>query len=64
MSAWTDPSLDLDGRVDALVADLDADESAAVLLGDFTPLTTRGLTALDYVDAGSGLRNVAGATAF
>ena len=64
MSAWTDPSLDLDGRVDALVADLDADESAAVLLGDFTPLTTRGLTALDYVDAGSGLRDVAGATAF
>lgn len=64
MSAWTDRALDVETRVAALVADLDEDESAAVLLGDFAPLTSRGLPAPDYVDAGSGLRDVTGATAF
>lgn len=63
-SGWLDRSLDLAARVEALLGDLDADERAAVLLGDFAPLIVRGLPAPHYVDAGSGLRDVAGATAF
>ncbi|MCA0294892.1 MAG: glycoside hydrolase family 3 C-terminal domain-containing protein [Actinobacteria bacterium] len=61
---WLDASVGLDERVAALVADLGADDLAAVALGDFAPLTGRGLPAPDYVDSGTGLRGVEGATAF
>lgn len=62
--AWLDASVGLEDRVAALVADLGEHELAAVALGDFTPLTGRGLPAPDYVDSGTGLRGVEGATAF
>ena len=62
--AWTDPSLPLEQRVRAFVEDLDAAELIAIALGDFTALSQRGLPTPRYVDAGSGLRDVPGATAF
>ncbi len=61
---WLDASADLDERVDAVLADLTPEERTVIALGDFDPLTTRGLPAPDYVDAGTGLRDVPGATAF
>ncbi|MFZ0530582.1 MAG: hypothetical protein WAL91_08610, partial [Propionicimonas sp.] len=61
---WQDPSLDLDARVAAVVADLGEDERAAIALGEFAALTDRGLPVPNYVDAGTGLRDTAGATAF
>lgn len=63
-AGWLNASLGLEERVDSLLADLTADERVAIALGDFDPLTSRGLPAPDYVDAGTGLRDVAGATAF
>lgn len=61
---WADPALDLEARVAAVVADLGPDEKVALALGDPAPLTARGVPAPHYVDAGSGLRAVDGATAF
>lgn len=54
----------LEERVDALVADLSRDDRVAIALGDFDSLVARGLPAPDYVDSGTGLRGVTGATAF
>lgn len=61
---WLDASLELEERVGALVADLSGQDKVAIALGEFDALTTRGLPAPDYVDAGTGLRDVPGATAF
>lgn len=61
---WLRRDLDLDARVDALLADLGTEGKVAVALGDGTPLQQRGVPALRYVDAGTGLRGVGGATAF
>src|SRR4051794_40807993 len=63
-AAWRDDSLDVEGRVVALLADLADDERSALALADWTPLSTRGLPFPHYVDAGSGLRGVEGATAY
>jgi beta-glucosidase len=63
-SAWLDVRLPLEERVDAFVSDLDAGERVAVALGDFDALTSRGLPVPHYVDSGTGLRDVEGATAF
>lgn len=62
--AWLDPALDVDERVDALLADLSPEEAAAVALSEWSVLESRGLPKPHYVDAGSGLRDVDGATAF
>ncbi len=62
--AWLDAGLPLEERVDAFVADLDAGERVAIALGDFEALTARGLPVPNYVDSGTGLRDVEGATAF
>lgn len=64
MGAWLDSSLDLEQRAAALVSALDATERTAVLLGDFTALTSRGVPAPHYIDSGTGLRGEVGATAF
>jgi beta-glucosidase len=61
---WLDPSGDLDRRVQALSADLADEERAALALAGWSPLQARGLPFPHYVDAGSGLRGVEGATAF
>lgn len=61
---WLDPAAALEERVDAVVADLSFEEAVAVLLGDFASLVDRGIPAPDYVDAGTGIRGVTGATAF
>jgi beta-glucosidase len=61
---WRDASLDGDARVAALMADLTDDERTSLALADWTPLSSRGLPFPHYVDAGSGLRGVDGATAF
>jgi beta-glucosidase len=63
-SPWSDRSLDVEARVAALLADLSDDERTALALADWTPLTTRELPFPHYVDAGSGLRGVDGATVF
>ncbi len=47
-----------------MVADLSREDRIAIALGDFSSLVARGLPAPDYVDAGTGLRGVPGATAF
>lgn len=62
--AWLDSGLALEDRVAAVLADLTAAERGQIALGDFAALTGRGLPAPDYVDAGTGLRDVEGATAF
>lgn len=62
--AWRDADAPLAGRVAALVASLDDAERSSIALGDFAPLVDRGLPAPEYVDAGTGLRDVPGATAF
>lgn len=54
----------MEERVAAFVADLSREDRIAIALGDFTGLVERGLPAPDYVDAGTGLRDVPGATAF
>src|SRR3954464_5472522 len=61
---WRDGSLDVEARVAALMADLSDDERTALALADWAPLSSRGLPFPHYVDAGSGLRGVDGATAF
>ncbi|MFT4108212.1 glycoside hydrolase family 3 protein, partial [Propionicimonas sp.] len=61
---WLDPSLPLEDRVAALVADLTAEDRSGIALGEFDSLVARGVPAPDYVDAGTGLRGVPGATAF
>ncbi|MGC3994027.1 MAG: glycoside hydrolase family 3 C-terminal domain-containing protein [Propionicimonas sp.] len=61
---WHDPALPLEERVDALVADLTAEERARIALGEFDSLVARGVPAPEYVDSGTGLRGVSGATAF
>lgn len=61
---WLEADRPLADRVTALVADLGIPERISLGLGDFTPLTERGLPGLDYVDSGTGLRGVSGATAF
>ena len=53
---WLDPGLDLEARGRAVVGDLSAAERDAIALGDFDPLTTRGLPFPHYVDSGTGLR--------
>jgi beta-glucosidase len=63
-SSWLDAGLPLEERVDALVSDLDAGERVAIALGDFDALTSRGLPVPHYVDSGTGLRDVEGATSF
>jgi beta-glucosidase len=61
---WSDRSLGLDDRVNALLADLSDEEGTALALADWQPLQARRLPFPHYVDAGSGLRGVEGATAF
>ncbi|WP_346618420.1 glycoside hydrolase family 3 C-terminal domain-containing protein [Blastococcus sp. HT6-4] len=61
---WRDAALPVEERVRALLAELSADERTALALGEWAPLTARGLPHPHYVDAGSGLRGVDGATAF
>ncbi len=61
---WLDPGQPLENRVEALLADLADDERQAIALGEFGALTSRGVPAPHYVDAGTGLRDVPGATAF
>lgn len=61
---WLDKELPLEERVSAVVAELSAADLQAIALGDFDPLTSRGIPAPNYVDAGTGLRGVEGATAF
>lgn len=61
---WLDPGQPLESRVDALVTDLSRPEREAIALGEFEALTSRGVPAPHYVDAGTGLRDVPGATAF
>ncbi|HSK32171.1 MAG TPA: glycoside hydrolase family 3 C-terminal domain-containing protein [Propionicimonas sp.] len=63
-AAWLDAGQPLEERVEAFVADLDESERVAIALGEFTALTSRGLPVPDYVDSGTGLRDVEGATAF
>lgn len=63
-AAWLDVGQPLEDRVEAFVADLDESERVAIALGEFTALTSRGLPVPDYVDSGTGLRDVDGATAF
>ncbi len=50
--------------MDALLAALSDDDRAAIALADWSPLTDRGLPFPHYVDSGSGLRGVDGATVF
>ena len=64
VSAWLDGERPLEERVDAFVGDLDHAERVAIALGDFDALTSRGIPAPHYVDSGTGLRDVDGATAF
>jgi beta-glucosidase len=64
VNVWLDPSLRLEERVAALVDDLGRDDRTAVALGDFDCLLERGLPVPHYVDSGTGLRDVPGATAF
>jgi beta-glucosidase len=54
----------LEARVEELVSGLSHDELVAVARGDFTSLAGRGLPVPNYVDSGTGLRDVEGATAF
>lgn len=54
----------LEERVERIVAGLSRDDRIAIALGDFDSLVVRGLPAPDYVDSGTGLRGVTGATAF
>jgi beta-glucosidase len=61
---WLHGSVDVEARVAALMADLSDDERTALALADWAPLSSRGLPFPHYVDAGSGLRGVDGATAF
>jgi len=61
---WSDTSAPVEARVEALLDDLDEQERTALVLADFSPLTRRGLPYPNYVDSGTGLRGVAGATAF
>ncbi len=61
---WREEGAVLEERTEALVGSLSFDEAVGVLLGDFEPLTSRGLPAPEYVDAGTGLRDVPDATAF
>ncbi|MEA4945516.1 MAG: glycoside hydrolase family 3 C-terminal domain-containing protein [Propionicimonas sp.] len=61
---WLDPDRPLEERVRALVADLTTADRQAIALGEFTALTSRGVPEPHYVDAGTGLRDVPGATAF
>jgi len=61
---WLDPAAGLEARVAAMVDDLAGDELAQLALGEFDPLVRRGLPTPHYVDAGTGLRDVPGATAF
>jgi beta-glucosidase len=63
-SGWLDAGLPLEQRVEAFVADLDDAERVAIALGEFDALTSRGLPVPNYVDSGTGLRDVEGATAF
>ena len=58
MSRWRDPGADLEERVEALLCDLGNRDLVAVLLGDFTPFSSRGVPAPHYVDAGTGLQDV------
>jgi beta-glucosidase len=51
-------------RVAVVVAGLSRHERVAVALGDFACLVERGLPVPHYVDSGTGLRDVPGATAF
>lgn len=62
--AWLDSGRPLESRVESLVADLSRPEREAIALGEFEALVGRGLPAPHYVDAGTGLRDVPGATAF
>ncbi|MFT3889470.1 MAG: glycoside hydrolase family 3 C-terminal domain-containing protein [Arachnia sp.] len=62
--AWLDPALPLAERAAAVAADLSRDELEAVARGDFAALTARGIPEPAYVDSGTGLRGVDGATAF
>jgi beta-glucosidase len=61
---WLNPTVSLDARVEALLGDLSQDEKVGVALSDWSPLQQRGLPWPHYVDAGTGLRGVEGATAF
>ena len=61
---WLDTSLALEERVQALLAHLPHEDLVAIALGDFTCLAARRLPVPEYVDSGTGLRGVAGATAF
>ena len=61
---WLDASLDVDARVQTVMGDLSEGERTAIALADWSPLTARGLPHPQYVDAGSGLRGIEGATAF
>ncbi len=61
---WLDPILDVNTRVDEVLGDLSSEDMVAVALGDFDALVSRGIPAPHYVDAGTGLRDVEGATAF
>ena len=61
--AWTDRSLPLEARVAALVDDLTEAEITDLALSQWAPLMRRGLPAPHYVDSGTGLRGVQGATA-
>ncbi|MGB4890367.1 MAG: glycoside hydrolase family 3 C-terminal domain-containing protein [Propionicimonas sp.] len=61
---WLDQALGLDERVQALVDDLSEAEFTAIALGEFGALSERGLGVPHYVDAGTGLRDTAGATGF
>ncbi len=61
---WLDPTMFLDARVESLLVDLSRDEKIAMALSDWSPLQRRGLPWPHYVDAGTGLRGIEGATAF
>lgn len=64
IALWLDPAGPLDDRVGAAVASLTRADLEALALGDFSPLEARGIPGPDYVDSGTGLRGVDGATAF
>lgn len=63
-SVRSERAVALEERVDALLAALSEDDRTAITLADWSPLTDRGLPFPHYVDSGSGLRGVDGATAF
>lgn len=63
-NTWADRDAPLDNRVEALLAEFSDAELIAIALADWTPLTARGLPYPNYVDSGTGLRGVDGATAF